>query len=1068
MKAQRFWISAIIVAAVATPAVLNAQEPVGTAFSYQGQLNKAGEPVSDYADFQFTLWNAEFGGEPVGQMWEVSWAIVTDGLFTLLVDFDVEPFAADEARWLEIAVRSPAGFGDFTTLSPRQRLTPTPFSLATRGVNVDPSGNVGIGTPSPADKLDVAGAVQMTGFKMPTDASSNRVLASDVLGEGTWRQVAEDMLTDDAVTSTKIQDATIDFVDIGQNKATEGQVMKWSSTARGSGSWVPGDDSDTTYNAGAGLSLDGSTFSVSGVTGDMITDGTIGGVDLDDLAVTGAKLAVNAVSTDKIVKSAVTRDKLNDAAVNTAKLNDAAVTSTKIEDETIDFVDIAQNKATDGQVMKWSAVARGDGGWVPSDDSDTTYDAGAGLSLDGNTFSVSGVTGAMITDGTIGGVDLDDLAVTGAKLAVNAVSTDKIVKSAVTRDKLNDAAVDTAKLNDAAVTSTKIEDATISFADIGRNKADTGQVMKWNGSVWVAANDETGGGGAGGWVDDGAVVRLETASDSVGIGTPTPAEKLDVDGNIRASGRAAFGPDHVCTGIHTFVAGSTNSATGDYSTIAGGANNRAEGQYSVVGGGGGPEATDWNHAEGDHCVVGGGRQNRAGTSGPPPEGECATVCGGQMNDAEATNSTIAGGERNQAHGEGCAIGGGTENEAAGPWCTVAGGSANRAGGSSPPPEGEFATVGGGAANEASAVGATVAGGRNNHACGECSVVSGGDANEARGSYSVVCGGGGLEPDQHNQALNDYCFIGGGRANLAGDPGMGESRYATVAGGQGNAATGVASVVGGGDHNDAVDGGCTVAGGAQNRAEEPHATVGGGESNEAFGQCSVVGGGCGNHVVGAYSTIPGGIENHTAGEYCLAAGSYAHADYKGSVVIAAHLAPPTNPATSGGNAQMVFHADGGLYITNVQSPSEPPYDPSRLINTSTGAYLSDSGLWMDASDRGLKENFTPVDGRRLLDKIAALPITQWNFKGEQAKARHMGPVAQDFHAVFGLGCDDKSIAASDLGGVSLAAIQTLHEIVTEKDAQITALQKQNEKLEARLAALEAVVSGLARQQNGDNR
>jgi hypothetical protein len=47
------------------------------------------------------------------------------------------------------------------------------------------------------------------------------------------------------------------------------------------------------------------------------------------------------------------------------------------------------------------------------------------------------------------------------------------------------------------------------------------------------------GGGGGGWVDDGKVIRLETSGDSVGIGTTTPAEKLDVNGGIKASGRIA-------------------------------------------------------------------------------------------------------------------------------------------------------------------------------------------------------------------------------------------------------------------------------------------------------------------------------------------------------------------------------------------------------------------------------------------------------------------------------------------------------------------------------------------------
>ena len=54
-----------------------------------------------------------------------------------------------------------------------------------------------------------------------------------------------------------------------------------------------------------------------------------------------------------------------------------------------------------------------------------------------------------------------------------------------------------------------------------------------------------------------------------------------------------------------------------------------------------------------------------------------------------------------------------------------------------------------------------------------------------------------------------------------------------------------------------------------------------------------------------------------------------------------------------------------------------------------------------SDRNLKENFTGVSSREVLEKVAAMSITRWNFKGDAATP-HLGPVAQDFYAAFGLG------------------------------------------------------------------
>jgi len=99
-----------------------------------------------------------------------------------------------------------------------------------------------------------------------------------------------------------------------------------------------------------------------------------------------------------------------------------------------------------------------------------------------------------------------------------------------------------------------------------------------------------------------------------------------------------------------------------------------------------------------------------------------------------------------------------------------------------------------------------------------------------------------------------------------------------------------------------------------------------------------------------------------------------------------------------------------------------------------------------SDRQAKQDFRSVEATAILEKVVALPISEWAYKGDSA-TRHIGPVAQDFKQAFGLGSSDHSIATVDADGVALAAIQGLNQIVREKDAKIRELEKRLEKLES---------------------
>ncbi len=108
---------------------------------------------------------------------------------------------------------------------------------------------------------------------------------------------------------------------------------------------------------------------------------------------------------------------------------------------------------------------------------------------------------------------------------------------------------------------------------------------------------------------------------------------------------------------------------------------------------------------------------------------------------------------------------------------------------------------------------------------------------------------------------------------------------------------------------------------------------------------------------------------------------------------------------------------------------------------TSGNLTISGALTEYSDRNGKENFRTVDPQDVLEKVANIPISEWNYKADNDTLRHLGPMAQDFHAAFGLGQDNRHIATLDTSGVALAAIQGLYQQNVELKAELEALKRE---------------------------
>lgn len=124
----------------------------------------------------------------------------------------------------------------------------------------------------------------------------------------------------------------------------------------------------------------------------------------------------------------------------------------------------------------------------------------------------------------------------------------------------------------------------------------------------------------------------------------------------------------------------------------------------------------------------------------------------------------------------------------------------------------------------------------------------------------------------------------------------------------------------------------------------------------------------------------------------------------------------------------------------------------VISTSTGALLTTGGVWQNASDVNRKHHFEPVSGEAILDRLKTLPIQEWSYRTESDAIRHIGPTAQDFHAAFQLGHDNKGIGTVDADGIALIAIQALEARTQKQASEIEALKTENALMHKKMDSL----------------
>ena len=232
------------------------------------------------------------------------------------------------------------------------------------------------------------------------------------------------------------------------------------------------------------------------------------------------------------------------------------------------------------------------------------------------------------------------------------------------------------------------------------------------------------------------------------------------------------------------------------------------------------------------------------------------------------------------------------------------------------------------------------------------------------------------------------------------------------------------------------------------ASGTYATALGGKGNDAIGQGSLAAG------TDAY------VANNGSFVWADAQNGYEYSDYDNQFKVRAGGGSVFDVA-QGAGGQPAFSVNMSAGYVQIRNGGSDPFILCVNDNSQEQFAVANDGEvyspgFNTTSDLNAKENFTPVNPKNVLGKILSMPVTQWNLKGTAGK-EHIGPMAQDFHAAFGLnGDDDKHISLVDEGGVALAAIQGLNGKVDDK---VSKLESENADLKQQLAALKEMVSQL---------
>ena len=728
MKHTRLFVAGLLLAAVFAASA----QP--TSFTYQGVLGENGVPASGQYDLLFTLRDAATVGNQIGVASNITPVSVTNGHFTVTLDFGAVAFNG-ASRWLELGVRRAGSAAAHVTLSPRQPLGSAPYAIqALTAASV--SGNISDSQISPNfarlnGNPTFIGAVSFNPvFGAPFAVGNSNKIARlnadylDGLDSASFAPAVHAHGAGD-ITSGSLGDgrlsANVPLLDKGQ-RFTGSNTFAGSVVATNSGNLLVGSFS----GSGAGLSnLNAASLSGLLPVGSLPSSAAqLGASQTFSGAVTfappaGAPFRVGSTT----LVTNLNADLLD--GVNASSLWNTGGNSNTAG---VGFLGTLDNSAFELRVNNQRALRL-----VPGVNGGPILIANPSMNTASATAEYSTIAGgsgnSVQASGSFIGGGSDNV-VTGGGSVIMGGSGNRATN--------NFAVVPGGIFN--------LAGGQFSFAAGRGARATNDGTFVWGDSSTAAFFDST--------APNQFLIR---ATGGVGIGTASPAAQLHVAGRIQAedvkltTGAAAGA---VLTSDASGLAGwsqppvrAVTNGIG-VNTIAGFA---ANGMAAGVSGGtiaGGGSATGSNYiSAGNFGTISGGLSNRVG-------GSYAVVAGGAGNSAAGESSGIGGGVSNQVTALSAYVGGGFSNRAAGVMAVVAGGEGNQATGSR-------AVVAGGSMNLADGLVAGIGGGTLNRAAASYAAVAGGFGNTNTG-YMASIGGG-----MRNLATNDFATVPGGAWNIAG-------------------------------------------------------------------------------------------------------------------------------------------------------------------------------------------------------------------------------------------------------------------------------------------------------------